>query len=43
MNKYKYVIYPDRVYVIVIDGVRTEVKGQEILDAMKLFMNNAWF
>ncbi len=33
MGKFRYHIYPDRVYIIYIDNIAIEVMGQEILSA----------
>jgi len=32
-SKFRYHIYPDRIYIIYIDGTAIEVTGQEILSA----------
>jgi predicted transcriptional regulator with HTH domain len=35
LDKYRYTIYPDRIYVIEIDkGVKIELRGSEILEML---------
>jgi hypothetical protein len=34
LEKYRYTIYPDRTYVLTVDDVTIELKGEDILNML---------